>query len=39
MLPSHIHPMFPGCTPSTPATSQQMNPQVCPRVAVTPDTT
>ena len=27
MLPSHIHPAFPGCTPSTPATSQQM-PQV-----------
>jgi hypothetical protein len=27
MLPSHIHPAFPGCTPSTPAISQQM-PQV-----------
>jgi hypothetical protein len=27
LLPSHIHPAFPGCTPSTPATSQQM-PQV-----------
>ena len=28
MLPSHVHPAFPGCTPSTPAASQQI-PQVC----------
>jgi hypothetical protein len=27
LLPTHIHLAFPGCTPSTPATSQQM-PQV-----------
>jgi len=27
MLPTHIHPAFPGCTPSTPAASQQI-PQV-----------
>jgi hypothetical protein len=33
MLPSHIHPAFPGCTPSTPGTSQQM-PQVSCRLLV-----
>jgi hypothetical protein len=27
MLPTHVHPAFPGCTPSTPATSQTV-PQV-----------
>ena len=30
-LPSCIHPVFPGCTPSTPASSQQA-PQVSPEL-------
>jgi hypothetical protein len=33
MLPNHVHLAFPGCTPSTPATSQQI-PQVSSQFVV-----